>query len=235
MTIPISPASPPACSPASITNTTSPATAKTALGPIEPAASAPETPIDPAEAAVQSTPEPPEQTPAVEPVAASSVQPAETRVAIPVMGVTVLGGERVYDGVVRVAPPAAADEECADATATLSPDEQANEEKALAELAAAAAAPLDRRFFLYRETYDEGLRPTTIELTPQEFDLLGGSGAYLHLDDCTVIGAQNLSPETAQGIERLLERATSRPDAGLPRADLERLVDAGHVVSCAVY
>jgi hypothetical protein len=141
----------------------------------------------------------------------------------------------VYDGVraSRAAPPA--DAECADDPAALTPDQQAIEAAARAALAAAASAPLDARYFLYRETYERGPRPSVVELTSDEFALLRGTGSYLHVDDCSVVGIQNLSPETAQGIERLLERATSRPEAGLPRAELERLAATGRVVSCAVY
>jgi hypothetical protein len=141
----------------------------------------------------------------------------------------------VYDGVraSRAAPPT--DAECADGPAALTPDQQAIEAAARAALAAAAGAPLDARYFLYRETYERGPRPSVVELTSDEFALLRGTGSYLHVDDCSVVGIQNLSPETVQGIERLLERATSRPEAGLPRAELERLAATGRVVSCAVY
>jgi hypothetical protein len=72
-------------------------------------------------------------------------------------------------------------------------------------------------------------------LTPDEFALLGGPDAYLHVEDCGVIDSQTLSSEAAKDIERLLARATSRPDAELTRAELERLTAEGRVVSCAVY
>jgi hypothetical protein len=142
----------------------------------------------------------------------------------------------VYDALaVGSTSPAAADDECQESTAALTPAEQAVEEVARADLAAAAAAPADQRYFLYRETYEQGPRPSVIELTPAEFALLGGSAAYLHVDDCALVATQDLPPEAAQGIERLLERAASRPEANVSRAELERLTVAGHVVSCAVY
>ena len=174
---------------------------------------------------------------ALEPVAFPPAGPeVETR-GVPVMAEPAPAGEiTVYDG-------AGADwklsetpeEDCDQSAASLTSAEQAIEDKARAELAVASTAPLEARYFMYRETYAEGARPSVIELTPEEFALLGGSGTYLHVDDCTVVGAVNMSPDTVQGIERLLERATTRPSAALPRLDLERLAAAGRVVSCAVY
>jgi hypothetical protein len=138
-------------------------------------------------------------------------------------------------GATVATPAAASDEECAESAVSWTPAEQVIEEQARAELAAAAAAPVDQRYFLYRETYEPGPQQSVTELTPEEFALLGGAGAYLHVDDCTVVGARDLPPDVAQGIERLLDRATSREEAGLPRAEVERLASAGRVVSCAVY
>ena len=168
--------------------------------------------------------------------AAGPAEPDRATPGTPVMAAPAAADEiTVYDGVGQGRTLPAAPAECVESAASLTPAEQVIEDQARADLAAAATAPLERRYFLYRETYDRVPRPSVVELTSEEFALLGGSGAYLHVDDCTVIGAQGLSPETAQGIERLLERATSRPEAGLPRAELERLAAAGHVVSCAVY
>lgn len=181
---------------------------------------------------------------AIEPVAVSA-EPLEATQDVPVMtatapqGVPVMAASeladevRVYDAGSASTTPAA-EEDCADA-ASLEPAELAAEVQARAVLAAAATAPLDQRFFLYRETYGEGAFQSVVELTPDEFALLGGSAAYLHVEDCAVIASRDLSPDAAKGIERLLGRATSRPDAALPRAELERLSDAGRVVSCAVY
>jgi len=194
-----------------------------------------------------------EPAPAVEPVAVSaaaiepiavSAEPGEATQDVPVMaaaapqGVPVMATARtdevkVYDAGSASTSPAA-EEDCADA-ASLEPAELAAEAQARAALAAAATAPLDQRYFLYRETYGEGAYQSVVELTPDEFALLGGSAAYLHVEDCAVIASRDLSPDAAKGIERLLGRATSRPDAALPRAELERLSDAGRVVSCAVY
>ena len=194
-----------------------------------------------------------EPAPAVEPVAVSaapiepvavSAEPGEATQDVPVMeaaapqGVPVMATAhtdevKVYDAGSASTSPAA-EEDCADA-ASLEPAELAAEAQARAALAAAATAPLDQRYFLYRETYGEGAYQSVVELTPDEFALLGGSAAYLHVEDCAVIASRDLSPDAAKGIERLLGRATSRPDAALPRAELERLSDAGRVVSCAVY
>ena len=194
-----------------------------------------------------------EPAPAVEPVAVSaapiepvavSAEPGEATQDVPVMeaaapqGVPVMATAhtdevKVYDAGSASTSPAA-EEDCAHA-ASLEPAELAAEAQARAALAAAATAPLDQRYFLYRETYGEGAYQSVVELTPDEFALLGGSAAYLHVEDCAVIASRDLSPDAAKGIERLLGRATSRPDAALPRAELERLSDAGRVVSCAVY
>ena len=141
----------------------------------------------------------------------------------------------VGDAAASLAPAADSDQGCAESAASPTPPDQAVEEQARADLAATAAAPRDQRYFLYRETYGPGPRQSVIELTPEEFALLGGAGAYLHVDDCSVVGTQDLTPDVAQGIERLLERAASREQADLPRAELERLATAGRVVSCAVY
>ena len=142
----------------------------------------------------------------------------------------------VYDNVAqRVAMPVGEPDDGGDTVAALTRADAASEERARARIAAAATAPVERRYFLYRETYGEAARGTTIELTPDEFALLGGPDAYLHVEDCGVIDSQTLSSEAAKDIERLLARATSRPDAELTRAELERLTAEGRVVSCAVY
>ena len=142
----------------------------------------------------------------------------------------------VYDNVAeRVAMPVGEPDDGGDTVAALTRADAASEEQARARIAAAATAPVGRRYFLYRETYGEAARGTTIELTPDEFALLGGPDAYLHVEDCGVIDSQTLSSEAAKDIERLLARATSRPDAELTRAELERLTAEGRVVSCAVY
>ena len=142
----------------------------------------------------------------------------------------------VYDNVAqRVAMPVGEPDDGGDTVAALTRADAASEERARARIAAAATAPVGRRYFLYRETYGEAARGTTIELTPDEFALLGGPDAYLHVEDCGVIDSQTLSSEAAKDIERLLARATSRPDAELTRAELERLTAEGRVVSCAVY
>jgi len=202
--------------------------------------------IDPAAAAETAQP-----TPAIEPAVAAeaiatepvavSAEPLEATEDVPVMaasapqGVPVMAASALADEVkVYDAGPAsttpAAEEDCADVASL-----EAAEARARAVLAAAATAPLDQRYFLYRETYGEGAYQSVVEVTPDEFVLLGGSAAYLHVEDCAVIASRDLSPDAAKGIERLLGRATSRPDAALPRAELERLSDAGRVVSCAVY
>jgi hypothetical protein len=172
-----------------------------------------------------------------EPVAAEGAEPDVATRGVPVMAEAGYPDEiTVYDNVVAIAPePPISEEECAEITSVLKPSDQELEERARADIAAAATAPLDQRYFLYRETYGQRPQPSIIELTSAEFAMLGGSGAYLHVEDCTLIGAVNLSPDTVEGIERLLERAITRPDARLPRAELERLVVAGRVVSCAVY
>ena len=206
--------------------------------------------IDPAAAAETAQP-----TPAIEPAVAAeaiatepvavSAEPLEATEDVPVMaasapqGVPVMAASALADEVkVYDAGPAsttpAAEEDCAD-VASLEPADLAAEARARAVLAAAATAPLDQRYFLYRETYGEGAYQSVVEVTPDEFVLLGGSAAYLHVEDCAVIASRDLSPDAAKGIERLLGRATSRPDAALPRAELELLSDAGRVVSCAVY
>jgi len=177
--------------------------------------------------------------PEIEPVVVSSaeaIEPVDATQGVPVMAGAALADEvKVYDdvGTASIAPANA--DECVELEASLEPAEQAAEAQARAALAAAATAPLDQRYFLYRETYGEDAYQSVVELTPEEFALLGGSAAYLHVEDCAVIASRDLSPDAAKGIERLLGRATSRPDAALPRAELERLSDAGHVVSCAVY
>jgi hypothetical protein len=174
---------------------------------------------------------------ASEPVVLSPDGPTPATQGTPVMAGPAFADEvTVYDGVDNgPALPTVSDDECVESAASLSPAEQAIEDRTRADLAAAETVSLDQRYFLYRETYGRETRQTVIELTPEEFSLLGGPGTYLHLDDCKVVGTQNLSPDTAQGIERLLERTTTRPEARLPRAELERLVAAGRVVSCAVY
>jgi hypothetical protein len=174
---------------------------------------------------------------AVEPATVTSIEPDEPTLGAPVMAAAPPPDEiTVYDGVVVAPAPAAQpDETCDEPETSILPAEQDLEEKARVELAAAATAPITERYFLYRETYDQQPRPSVIEVTSGEFAQLGGSGSYLHVDDCSLIGAHDLPPETAQGIERLLERAMSRPEADLPRAELERLAVSGHVVSCAVY
>lgn len=187
-------------------------------------------------------PEPAEET-ADKPAEASEsvvlvpAEPAPATQGVPVMAGPAFADEvTVYDGVGNApALPATSDDQCVESAASLSPAEQAIEDRTRADLAAAETVSLDQRYFLYRETYGREARQTVIELTPEEFSLLGGPGTYLHLDDCKVVGTRDLSPDTAQGIERLLERTTTRPEARLPRAELERLAAAGRVVSCAVY
>jgi hypothetical protein len=174
---------------------------------------------------------------AAEPVAASVAEPADVTRGIPVMtAASTSDNVTVYDGAGRDwALSADSDGDCVESAALLTPAEQTVEAQARVDLAAASAAPLERRYFLYRETYRRGARQGVIELTPEEFLLLGGAGAYLHVDDCAAIESRAVPPDTVQGIERLLARATSRPEASLPRPELEQLVAAGHVVSCAVY
>lgn len=180
---------------------------------------------------------PTEPADAGEPVAASVAEPADVIRGIPVMTAASTSDKvTVYDGAGRDwALSADSDDDCVESAASLTPAEQTVEDKARADLAAASAAPLERRYFLYRETYRQGARQGVVELTPEEFLLLGGAGAYFHVDDCAAIESRAVLPDTAQGVERLLARATSRPEASLPRPELEQLVAAGHVVSCAVY
>ena len=135
----------------------------------------------------------------------------------------------------RVAITVGEPDDCGEAVAAPTPADAASEERARAQIAAAATAPVEQRYFLYRETYGEAARGTSIELTPDEFALLGGPDAYLHVEDCGVIDSQTLPAEAAEDIERLLARTTMRPDAELTRAELERLTSEGRVVSCAVY
>ena len=172
---------------------------------------------------------------------ASAVDPAAVDPAVE-EGLLVIADSKpadevtVYDNVAqRVAMPVGEPDDGGDTVAALTRADAASEEQARARIAAAATAPVERRYFLYRETYGEAARGTTIELTPDEFALLGGPDAYLHVEDCGVIDSQTLSSEAAKDIERLLARATSRPDAELTRAELERLTAEGRVVSCAVY
>jgi hypothetical protein len=142
----------------------------------------------------------------------------------------------VYDNVAeRVAIPVGELDDCGEAVAALTPADAASEEHARAQIAATATAPVEQRCFLYRETYGEAARGTSIELTSDEFALLGGRDAFLHVEDCGVIDSQTLPPDAAEDIERLLARTTSRPEAELTRAELERLTSEGRVVSCAVY
>jgi hypothetical protein len=142
----------------------------------------------------------------------------------------------VYDNVAeRVAIPVGEPDDCGEAVAVPTPADAAGEERARAQIAAAATAPVEQRYFLYRETYGKAARGTSIELTPEEFALLGGPDAYLHVEDCGVIDSQTLPADAAEDIERLLARTTTRPDADLTRAELERLTSEGRVVSCAVY
>jgi hypothetical protein len=200
------------------------AVAAAVAAPAEPPALPVEPPVEPVAADV-------------EPATVTSIEPDEPTLGAPVMAAAPPPDEiTVYDGVVVAPAPAAQpDETCDEPETSILPAEQDLEEKARVELAAAATAPITERYFLYRETYDQQPRPSVIEVTSGEFAQLGGSGSYLHVDDCSLIGAHDLPPETAQGIERLLERAMSRPEADLPRAELERLAVSGHVVSCAVY
>jgi hypothetical protein len=204
--------------------------ALSALEPAEPAAAEPAEPAEPAAAAQVSAPLGP-----AEP--AEPAEPDFSAGGVPVMAGPAPADEiTVYDGVGEGwTVPAASGDECVEGGVALTAAEQAIEDQARGDLAAAATAPLDRRYFLYRETYGPRPRPSVVELTFEEFALLGRSGAFLHVDDCTVIRAQDLSPDTVRGMERLLERTTSRPDAGLPRAEVERLAATGHVISCAVY
>ena len=183
-----------------------------ALSALEPAE--PVEPAEPAAAAQVSSPLGP----------AAPAEPDFSAGGVPVMAGPAPADEiTVYDGVGEGwTVPAASGDECVEGGVALTPAEQAIEDQARGDLAAAATAPLDRRYFLYRETYGPRPRPSVVELTFEEFALLGRSGAFLHVNDCTVIRAQDLSPDTVRGMERLLERTTSRPDAGLPRAEVER-------------
>jgi len=73
----------------------------------------------------------------------------------------------VYDNVAqRVAMPVGEPDDGGDTVAALTRADAASEEQARARIAAAATAPVGRRYFLYRETYGEAARGTTIELTP---------------------------------------------------------------------
>jgi hypothetical protein len=225
-------------------------TENAAISPVEPAA---EGPIEAAEGAQAAEPsaEPAQPVEAVQPVegvpepaepiqaALFWAQPAEDagRGIAVMVGAVPADEITVYDGVGVVPVAAVMAEKPRDANAaSVTPEELAIELRARADLAAAAAAtPLEQRYFLYRETYAGGPHQSVVELTPDEFALLGGTGSYLHVGEGTIVAAQDLPPDAAQGIERLLERATSRPEAGLPRADVERLALEGHVVSLAVY
>lgn len=142
----------------------------------------------------------------------------------------------VYDNVAEsVAIPVGETDDCNESVESLTLDDAVSEDEARTLIAAVASAPVEQRYFLYRETYGEAARGTAVELTSDEFALLGGRDAFLHVEDCGVIESQALSADAAQDIERLLARTASRPEAELTRAELEHLTQEGRVVSCAVY
>jgi hypothetical protein len=124
---------------------------------------------------------------------------------------------------------------CAARLAPATRDENAQEEDACGALETMSSAPPDARLFLYRETYGEAANWDVFEVTANEYLRLIKVGGYIHDDGCVATGDGERQPDPELTVERLLDRVTARQSAGLSRAEVERLSNTGHVISCSVY